>query len=63
MTHKTTMEIKSYSTDPEQADSLLALMDYYGKSNLMQISEEQALQFLEILKQGGDMVNGRQQDN
>ena len=57
------MEIKSYSTDPKQADSLLALMDYYGKSNLMQISEEQALQFLEILKQGGDMVNGRQQDN
>lgn len=46
MTHETTMKIKLYSTDMNEGNSLEALMDYYGKSNLMEISEEMALEFL-----------------
>ena len=52
MTSYTTNEIKKFSTDEEQSNALLALMDYYGKDCLMKISEEQALAFLEKLKNG-----------
>lgn len=52
MTHATTIEIAKYSTDTRQSNALLALMDYYGKDCLMKISEEQALAFLEKLKNG-----------
>ena len=52
MTSYTTNEIKNYSTDRENSNALLALMDYYGKDCLMKISEEQALTFLEKLKNG-----------
>ena len=43
----TISEIKKFSTDREQSNSLLALMDYYHTDCLMKISEEQALAFLE----------------
>lgn len=52
ITHETTMEIKEYSNSYERGDALLALMDYYGKTNLMNISEEQALAFLALLESG-----------
>ena len=52
MTSYTTNEIKKYSTDTQKSNALLALMDYYGKDCLMKISEEQALAFLEKLKNG-----------
>ena len=57
MTSYTTNEIKKYSTDREQSNALLALMDYYGKDCLMKISEEQALAFLEKLKNGEITIN------
>ena len=52
MTSYTTSEIKKYSTDAQKSNALLTLMDYYGKDCLMKISEEQALAFLEKLKNG-----------
>lgn len=52
MTSYTTNEIKKYSTDAQKSNALLALMDYYSKDCLMKISEEQALTFLEKLKNG-----------
>lgn len=52
ITSCTTSEIKKFSTDREQSNSLLALMDYYHKDCLMKISEEQALAFLEKLRKG-----------
>ena len=57
MTSYTTNEIKKFSTDREQSNALLALMDYYGKDCLMKISEEQALAFLEKLKNGEITIN------
>ena len=57
MTSYTTNEIKKFSTDREQSNALLALMDYYGKDCLMKISEEQALTFLEKLKNGEITIN------
>lgn len=50
MTHETTLKIKKFSTDDNEGNSLEALMDYYGASNLMCISEEMAIEFLEKLK-------------
>lgn len=52
MTSYTTNEIKNYSTDTQKSNALLALMDYYHKDCLIKISEEQALAFLEKLKNG-----------
>ena len=52
MTSYTTNEIKKYSTDTQKSNALLKLMDYYHKDCLMKISEEQALAFLEKLKNG-----------
>ena len=57
MTSYTTNEIKKFSTDREQSNALLALMDYYGKDCLMKISEEQALEFLEKLNNGEITIN------
>lgn len=57
MTSYTTNEIKKYSTDAQKSNALLALMDYYGKDCLMKISEEQALVFLEKLKNGEITIN------
>lgn len=56
MTSYTTREIKKWSTDPNKSNALLALMDYYGKDNLMKISEEMALKFLEKLENGEIVV-------
>lgn len=52
MTHKTTMEIKMYSTDINGANALEALMDYYNVSNLACISEADGLSFLDKIKEG-----------
>lgn len=52
MTHDTTMKIKSYSRDEEQTDAYETLLDYYGKTNLLNISEEMGLAFLQKLRDG-----------
>ena len=52
MTHNTTMKIKSYSRDEMQTDAFDALLDYYGKTNLLSISEEMGLAFLAKLESG-----------
>lgn len=52
MSHKTTMAIKRFSTDKNNGNALEALMDYWHKNNLMQISEEMGLQFLAKLESG-----------
>lgn len=52
MTHATTMEIKSYSRDEAQTDAYNALLDYYGKTRLSDISEEMGLAFLQKLRDG-----------
>lgn len=57
MTSYTTNEIKKFSTDREQSNALLTLMDYYHKDCLMKISEEQALAFLGKLKNGEITIN------
>ena len=46
MTHNTTMAIRAYSRDEAQTDAYEALLDYYGKTNLLNISEEMGLAFL-----------------
>lgn len=50
MEHKTYRKIKSYSTDIRKGNALLMLMDYYGVDRLMDISEEQAQEFLAKLR-------------
>ena len=40
------------SRDEEQADSLLALLDFYGKTRLMDITEEMGKYFLQKLRDG-----------
>ena len=57
MTSYTIKEIKKFSTDREQSNALLALIDYYHKDCLMKISEEQALEFLGKLKTGEITIN------
>jgi len=52
MTHNTTMLIKSYSRDEAQTDAFNALLDYYGKTNLLNISEEMGSAFLQKLRDG-----------
>ena len=52
MTHATTMEIKSYSRDEAQTDAYNALLDYYDKTRLSDISEEMGLAFLQKLRDG-----------
>lgn len=57
MTSETTQKIREYSTDEMTANSLLTLLDYYGKDCLMKISEEQALAFLDKLECGEITIN------
>lgn len=52
MTHDTTMAIRAYSRDEAQTDAYEALLDYYGKTNLLNISEEMGLAFLQKLRDG-----------
>ena len=52
MSSATTAEIKALSTDAEQTEGLLALMNYWGKTNLACISESMALEFLEKVRCG-----------
>lgn len=52
MSSETTRRIKAYSTDYEQTNSLLALMDWYGATNLRDITEEQGQEFLAMLENG-----------
>ena len=52
MTSYTTKAIKELSTDSERSESLIALMNYWGKTNLACISEPMALEFLEKVRNG-----------
>lgn len=52
MTHNTTMAIKAFSRDENQTDAYEALLDYYGKIDLLNISEEMGLAFLQKLRDG-----------
>ena len=52
MTSATTKAIKNFATDREESNSLLALLDYYGRNSLMEISEQEALAFLAKLTSG-----------
>ena len=52
MTSSTTMAILAYSRDEAQTDAFEALLDYYGKTNLLNISEEMGLVFLQKLRDG-----------
>lgn len=52
MTTLTTQKIKAFAHDKEQADSLLALMKYYGVNRLLEISEQMGLEFLAKLESG-----------
>jgi hypothetical protein len=50
ITETTLIKIASYSRDVRKSETLEGLMDYYGKTNLLCISEEQALAYLAILE-------------
>lgn len=50
MTETTLNKIASYSRDIRKSETLEGLMDYYGKTNLLCISEEQALAYLAIIE-------------
>lgn len=50
MTETTLNKIASYSRDVRKSETLEGLMDYYNKTNLLYISEEQALAYLAILE-------------
>ena len=52
MTTLTTQKIKAFAHDEEQADSLLALMNYCGVNRLLEISEQMGLAFLAKLESG-----------
>lgn len=52
MTSETTAKIRRFSTDGRESNALEALMDWYGVTNLMHISEEIALNFLAKLENG-----------
>lgn len=52
MTYSTTMAIRAYSRDEAQTDAFNALLDYYDKTNLLNISEEMGLAFLQKLRDG-----------
>jgi hypothetical protein len=57
ITYKTTEAIKKFSHDKKRSDALIALLDYYSADRLMDISESQALAFLEKLKNGEITIN------
>lgn len=52
MTSTTLEKIKAYGKDKYKQDALEALLNYYGKTALKYISEEQALVFLHKLESG-----------
>lgn len=52
MCSETTRKIKAFSTDAEQSDALLALLDYYDRPALINISEQEGLEFLAKLESG-----------
>lgn len=52
MTNTTLEKIKAYGKDKYKQDALEALLYYYGKTSFMNISEEQALVFLQKLESG-----------
>ena len=52
MTSETTQSIKKYSTDYEDSNALLALMDYYDVNNLHDVSESMGLVLLKKLQDG-----------
>lgn len=58
MSSETTGAIRAYARDEEQADSLLALMDWYGVTRLADISEEQGQEFLDKLRRGEIRIYG-----
>lgn len=52
MSEEITFAIKEYSRDTEQTDAFCALLDYYGKTRLMDITDEMGLYFLNLLRSG-----------
>lgn len=56
MTETTLNKIASYSRDARKSETLEGLMDYYGKTNLLCISEEQALAYLAILESKANSI-------
>ena len=52
MTSTTLAKIKAYGKTADKQDAMNALLDYYGKTSFMNISEEQALVFLQKLESG-----------
>lgn len=52
MTSTTLEKIKAYGHGEYKQDALDALLNYYGKTALKYISEEQALEFLHKLESG-----------
>ena len=49
---ETTLKIKSYSTDERGVNAYEALLTYYGKHGLHEISECQGQAFLKMLRNG-----------
>lgn len=52
MTSATTIAIRNYSTDEENSNALLALMNYFEVNNLASITEEMGQEFLGKLESG-----------
>lgn len=50
ITDDTIKKIKRYSVHKDMSDSLLALLDYYDKNSLQEISEQEGLEFLRKLR-------------
>lgn len=49
---ETTLKIKAYSTDARKVNAYEALLAYYGKHGLYEISECQGQAFLKMLRNG-----------
>lgn len=57
ITDDTIKKIKRYSIHKDMSDSLLALLDYYDKNSLQEISEQEGLEFLRKLRYGEIKIN------
>lgn len=57
ITDDTIKKIKRYSVHKDMSDSLLALLDYYDKNRLQEISEQEGLEFLRKLRYGEIKIN------
>lgn len=57
ITDDTIKKIKRYSIHKNMSDSLLALLDYYDKNSLQEISEQEGLEFLRKLRCGEIKIN------